>query len=319
MNKILEVKDLNISLKKGDQLIPAVNHVSFTLAPQKTLGIIGESGSGKSLTCYGILGLLAKKRWQVEGDVLLKEARIPYWDNHAMASYRGMHMALIMQNPMSAFNPMITIGKHFHESINKPEAPKKSKAEVNKIALEMMTRMRIRDPEAVMRCYSFQLSGGMLQRIMIALAIVMEPDLLIADEPTTSLDLTTQQEILNILHELQENMGTSILLVSHDLSVISQLASDIAVMYAGSFVETGPADVILNFPLHPYTRGLFASRPTFSKERLLVLEGQPPSLTERAEGCDFYPRCLQRRHACLEQTPKISEHMERHKVRCTYC
>lgn len=319
MSTVLEIRDLKIGLKKDGLIIPAVNGVSFALQEKKTFGIIGESGSGKSLTCMAAMGLLDKKRWQVSGDIILKGERIPYEDNAAMGRFRGNRIALIMQSPMSAFDPTVTIEHHFRETVNKAGQNKMAKEDIRKKASEMLLRMRIRDPEAVLRNYSFQLSGGMLQRIMITLALIMEPDVLIADEPTTALDMTTQHEIINLLEEIQKELGTAILLVSHDLGVISHLASEVAVMYAGSIVEKGPLDNIIGAPLHPYSKGLFLSRPAFSKKRLPVLNGQPPTLTERGEGCQFYKRCMIRRPECLEHSPEMVAVAAGHEVSCRYC
>lgn len=319
MANLLDVKNLNIFLKRGKERINAVSNVSFSLEKGKTLGIIGESGSGKSITCYAVMGLLDKKLWDVEGEVYLNGDLLDISDNDFMQRIRGSRIALIMQNPMSAFNPVITIGAHFVETINKAGEEKKSKEEIKKRALELMEKMRIRDPEAVYRSYAFQLSGGMLQRIMIALALVSEPELLIADEPTTALDLTVQHEIIKILNEMQSKLNTSILIVSHDLGVISHLADDIAVMYAGVFMEKGSADEILDAPKHPYTKGLFASRPAFSKNRLTVMPGQPPRLEERGLGCQFYKRCEIASSECESYFPSNEEELSMREIRCLKC
>ncbi len=316
MAKLLEVKNLDIRLKKGKETIPAVNGVSFSVEKGKTLGIIGESGSGKSLTCYGVMGLLDKKLWDYNGEVYLDGELLDIKDNKKMQKIRGNKIALIMQNPMSAFNPVITIGAHFVETINKTGETKKTKEEIRSKALELMDKMRIRDPEVVYKSYAFQLSGGMLQRIMIALALVSEPELLVADEPTTALDLTVQHEIMNILHGMQKDYETSILIVSHDLGVISHLADDIAVMYGGEFMEKGPAHKILADPEHPYTRGLFSSRPAFSKERLKMMPGSPPRLEERGTGCQFYGRCGERKNGCKEYSPDKGTMISDREVRC---
>ncbi|MHB9292116.1 nickel transport system ATP-binding protein [Hollandina sp. SP2] len=302
MAAILEVENLQIRLA-GKEDLSVVTGISFTLNRGETLGIIGESGCGKSLSCLGILGLLDRGKWRVEGDVFLDGKPLPYSDNRAMRPYRGRRLALIMQNPLSAFNQMIPIAAHFYETLNSPDSPPQSLEQVRKAAREILVRMRIRDPDAVLDSYAFQLSGGMLQRIMIALALVMQPDVLIADEPTTALDLTVQHEIISILREMQENQGTAILLISHDLGVIAHLASSIAVMYAGEFVEKGEADAVLEVPSHPYTQGLFASRPKFSKNRLPVMEGQPLALFVERTGCAFYPRCKSRDTSCVVSRP----------------
>ncbi|MEG2638092.1 MAG: ABC transporter ATP-binding protein [Clostridiales bacterium] len=300
MANVFEVKDLCIYLKEKNRRIPGVEHVSFTINKEETLGIIGESGSGKSLTCSAVLGLLNPKIWDVSGEVLLNGEPVPYWDNAAMSIFRGNRIALIMQNPMSAFNPMITIEKHFYETINKLGTNIQPKKTVDKIARDMLSRMRIRDPQAVLKSYAFQLSGGMLQRIMIALSLVMKPNILIADEPTTALDLTIQHEIIELLNELQKSTGTGILVVSHDLGVIAHLATHVAVMHSGSFVEKGCANAVLTAPSHPYTKGLFASKPGFSKKRLSVLQGQPLTLENRRSGCTFLQRCSFADDNCLK-------------------
>ena len=316
MDNILEVKNLNIYLKKGKERVQAVTNVSFNVEKGKSLGIIGESGSGKSITCYAAMGLLDKKQWDVSGEVYLNGELLDIKDNKYMQRVRGKRIALIMQNPMSAFNPVITIGAHFVETINKAGEEKKSKEEIKERAVELMAKMRIRDPEVVYKSYAFQLSGGMLQRIMIALALVSEPELLVADEPTTALDLTVQHEIINILREMQEKYNTSVLIVSHDLGVISRIADHIAVMYAGVFMEKGSADDILNHPRHPYTRGLFASRPAFSKDRLTIMPGQPPRLEERGKGCPFCNRCSERIQGCESFEPDSEEEMSPNEIRC---
>ena len=316
MENILEACDLKVRLKKHRQRITAVDGISFAVKRGKTLGIVGESGSGKSLTCLGTLGLLDPKLWEVSGEISLAGEMLHIQDRGKMAEIRGNKIAMIMQNPMSAFNPVITIGKHFQESVNKPGSVKKTKAEVKKIAVDLLAKMRIRDPEAVLQSYAFQLSGGMLQRIMIALALAVQPDVLIADEPTTALDLTVQHEIIKILKELQEQYGMSIVIVSHDLGVIKHLADDVAVMYGGGFVEKAPAKTILSDPKHPYTKGLFASRPAFSKRRLDMMEGQPPTLEERGEGGMFYPRCGERCPECLGYLPGIRSVSDRHEISC---
>ena len=290
MESILEVHGLQIKLKKNkNRQITAVDNLSFCMKKGRTLGIIGESGSGKSLTCMGIMGLLDPKIWSVEGNVVFGGKDLDISRRKSMSGICGNKIALIMQNPMSAFNPVITIGAHFYETMNKPGMKKKSRAEIEEAASELLRKMHIRDPQAVLRAYAFQLSGGMLQRIMIALALAVEPDILIADEPTTALDLSVQNEIIKILKELQTQYGMTILIVSHDLSVIRELADDIAVMYAGNFVESGAADIILKTPEHPYTRGLFMSRPEFSKDRLIMMEGQPLHWKKGELDADFIP------------------------------
>lgn len=291
MGTILEVENLEIILNENKRLITAVDHVNFSLEKGKTLGIIGESGSGKSLTCYSLLGLLDKAKWKISSTTILDGEDLQYKNKKEVRKICGSKIAMIMQNPMSAFNPVITIKAHFYETLNKPGMPKKSKKEMDIIAVQLLKRMYIQDPESVLNAYAFQLSGGMLQRIMIALALAVEPEILIADEPTTALDVTVQHEILHILKDLIGQTGMSMIIVSHDLSVIRSLSDDIAVMYAGNFVEKGSAQDVLKNPKHPYTQLLFRSKPEISKTRLVMMEGQPPSLGERLSGCRFRNRC----------------------------
>jgi oligopeptide/dipeptide ABC transporter ATP-binding protein len=318
MTEILKVEDLRIRFTGGKSEISVVNGVSFTLNRGEALGVIGESGSGKSISCLGILGLLDSGKWRVDGDILLEGTPLPYSDNLAMRPYRGRRITLIMQNPLSAFNQMITVMAHFYETLNSPGNPPQSREQVRKTAREMLGRMRIRDPDAALDSYAFQLSGGMLQRIMIALALVMKPDVLIADEPTTALDLTVQHEIIEILGEMRRSDGTAILFVSHDLGVVDHIASAIAVMYAGEFVEKGAAAEVLTRPSHPYTRGLFASRPQFSKERLPTMEGQPPALSAERTGCAFYPRCKEAAPSCAVTRPApVFVSSASHERRCS--
>lgn len=316
MSKILQVKNLTIDLKKKKERISAVDHLSLSLERGKTLGIIGESGSGKSLTCNSILGLLNKATWDVKGEMLLEEKAYHPENRKVMQKICGNRIALIMQNPMSAFNPVITIRAHFEETLNKPGVKKKTRAEVAKIAEQLLERMYIRDPKSVLDSYAFQLSGGMLQRIMIALALAVQPEILVADEPTTALDLSVQYEILKILKELQAEYNMSVLIVSHDLSVIRSLSDEIAVMYAGNFVEKGPAEEVLENPMHPYTRLLFAAKPDFTKNRLPVMQGQPPTLGNRAEGCRFRTRCPYEEESCAGYCEPVTFEREGHYCSC---
>ena len=273
MGNVFEIKDLNLALKEDGMTYPAVDHFSITLKKGKTLGIIGESGSGKSISCMAALGLLSKEKWDCTGRVILNGEELPFLDDEKMRKYRGRSLALIMQNPSAAFNSLYTVRRHFEETIREHDRGV-GKAEIRNRALDILEQMHIKDPERIYGGYPFQCSGGILQRIMIGLAVVQNPDVLIADEPTTALDLTTQHEIIKILKEMQARYGTAIIMVSHDLSVIAELADDLAVMYSGNIVEAGDARRIIEDPQHCYTKGLFLSRPAFSKERLPELKGR---------------------------------------------
>jgi len=314
MEPVLEVKDLNISLKEGCNTYKAVENVSFSIGKGQTLGIIGESGSGKSLTCMAILGLLPADVWDYDAEIVLNGRSLPFRDNKAMRGYRGTDIALIMQNPMSAFNPVMTIKRHFEETL---AAHKNwNKNQIKAAALEMLSQMRIKNPETVYNSYPFQCSGGMLQRIMIALAVIMEPSVLIADEPTTALDLTVQFEIIKLINQMRKKYNTSVVIVSHDLNVIAGIADEIAVMYSGFIVEQAPAEEVLNSPLHPYTAGLFRSRPSYSKERLSEISGQPLSLKQRNSMCMFSERCPLKGEGCSNFEMLAHKVSDDHFVRC---
>ena len=311
---ILKIENLSIELIQKNERLKALDNVSLSLEKGKTIGIIGESGSGKSLTCSSIMGLLDDKKWIVNGDIYFKNKFLPYRNNTEMNKFRGNHIAMITQNPMSAFNPLRTIGYHFIETLLSHE--KTTKCEIEEKAMNILEKMHISNPKNVLSSYPFQLSGGMLQRVMIALAVILEPEIIIADEPTTALDLTVQREIINILAHIQYTLGTSIILVSHDLNIISELADEVLVIYGGTIVEKAPVDEILNNPKHPYTNALIQSRPKFSKNRLPVLEGTPPSLFERGNGCEFYGRCNVREKNCKNNNVDIININENHQVKC---
>lgn len=319
MNHVLQVKDLNIRLKTKNGTLDAVNDVSFSVDERKLLGIIGESGCGKSISCMASMGLLSKNQWDYDGTVLLDGKELAIRDEKSMRQVRGSEIAIIMQNPMNAFNPSITIRKHFEETMAAHTAMRGT--EIRETAMEMLRQMRIKDPESVYGSYPFECSGGMLQRIMIALALMLKPRVLIADEPTTALDRTVQNEIIKLLDHIRYDHDAGIIFVSHDLHVITGIADDITVMYSGYDVEQAPKDVIVSSPMHPYTKGLFRSRPNYSRERLAEIPGQPPSLKERnnREGCLFMNRCPYRTEACEHYDMKPVTVDERHAVRCCRC
>lgn len=313
-DKVLEVKDLNIWLKEGKKCYSAVSSFSVSVEKGKTLGIIGESGSGKSISCMAIMGLLDHEKWDYSGSVCLEGKALSFTDNKKMCAVRGDSIAMIMQNPGAAFDPVYTIKRHFEETM-KAHSSGITKREIQVRAIDMLRQMHIKNPEAVYNSYPFQCSGGILQRIMIAIAIVQNPVVLIADEPTTALDLTTQHEIIKILKEMQRRYGTSIIMVSHDLGVITHMADDIAVMYSGSIVESGRAEDVICAPMHQYTKGLFSSRPSFSKARLSELCGTQLSLKERGVTCQFYGRCALKEEACLRYDMSDAEVSGR-KLKC---
>jgi len=313
-NVILSVKNLHVYLKNEEEKIPVVEEVDFQILKGKTLGIIGESGSGKSVTCSSVLGILDGEKWESTGEVFFEGNAMPYHNRKFLNKILGKKIAWITQNPMSAFDPLFTIEYHFQETVKAHE--NKSRIDIRKNAAEILKRLHIHDPERVLESYSFQLSGGMLQRVMIAIALIQKPSLLIADEPTTALDLTVQHDIIKLLKEMQEELQMAILLVSHDLGVVSKIADDIMVMYAGKNIEYSPAGTIIKNPVHPYTKGLFKSRPVFSKERLPVLKGQAAGILNRGKGCMFYERCPGAVKGCKEKEIPGVTVAKKHMVRC---
>lgn len=312
--KVLEINNLSIDLIKENHPIPVVKDVSLGLDQGKVLGLIGESGCGKSLTCMSLFGLLDKSLWRVTGQANINEKNVLGLSEEAMRGLRGREIAMIMQNPVHAFDPLFTVGSHFRETIRSHK--KISKKESRDMAIEMLARMGIKDPCWVLEQYPFQCSGGMLQRIMIGLALILCPEVMVADEPTTSLDLTIQYQILGQLEQLRSKYHTGILLVSHDLGVISFMADEIAVMYNGSIVEAAATDELLKNPVHPYTKALIRSRAAFRKTRLDVIEGVPPLLSESFPGCPFVPRCRQGARKCQEYDMKTFLVGKNHTVRC---
>lgn len=310
---VLSVDQLRVDYRNHSTLLPAVRSISLQVAAGGCTGIIGESGCGKSLTCQAILGLLEPDKWCVQAhEVLLNDQPIPIQDDRAMDAFRGSRIAMIPQNPMEALDPRLTIGTQFCEG-----TPRRLRKQRLAEAEALLQRMYIREPASVLRAYPFQLSGGMMQRILIAMAIAAKPQLILADEPTTALDATTQFEILTILQTLQRKDSIGILLVSHDLNVISQMADTICVMYAGEIVEYGPKTLVLNHPLHPYTCGLFRSRPAFSKAPLEAMQGRPPSLEELDRlPCAFADRCTFASDSCIRQPHPLWQWEPGHWCRC---
>lgn len=310
---VLAVENLHTHIPTPEGIVKAVNGISFQIGPGRVLGLVGESGCGKSITCLSILGLLNTGR-VVDGKIRLKGRDILNLSSEEMRKIRGKEISMIMQNPMSSFNPVVTIGQQFIETLrtHKKMAPRKAK----ELAIEYLHQVGLPYPKDLLGQFPFQLSGGMLQRVMIAIAIALNPAVIIADEPTTALDLTVQNRILGQLARLKEKYNTGIILVSHDLSVVAQLADDVAVMYGGYIVEKAPVMEIFSHPLHPYTRALMASRPSLGKKRLRVIGGQPPTLLNLNDRCPFFERCGEVSRACLDYTVELLELAHNHFVGC---
>jgi oligopeptide/dipeptide ABC transporter ATP-binding protein len=300
--------------------LPAVRDLSFSIAAGEVLGLVGESGSGKSITSLAIMRLLPPQA-RVSGDILFGEngsarnlATIP---DDSMRQLRGSRIAMIFQEPMTALNPVMRVGDQISEAVLAHGRRSKSKAA--RLAVQAMTDVAIPEPDRRARDYPHQLSGGMRQRVMIAMAIVNRPQLLIADEPTTALDVTIQAQILELLAELRTKFGLAMFFISHDLAVVSQVAARVAVMYAGSVVELGTKDEIFRAPAHPYTRGLLHAVPDLKTERgrpLGTIEGAVPPLHAMPPGCAFEPRCGFRLSECARALPPLVEVAQGHWARC---
>jgi oligopeptide/dipeptide ABC transporter ATP-binding protein len=299
----------------------AVRDLSFSLAPGEVLGLVGESGSGKSLTSLALLRLLPPQA-RAEGEILLADSpgassdllRLP---EEEVRRLRGSRLAMIFQEPMTALNPVMRVGEQIAEAVAAHN--RISKKEAWERAVSAMNDVAINDAAHRARDYPHQLSGGMRQRIMIAMAIVNRPQLLIADEPTTALDVTIQAQILELLAQLREKFGLTMLFISHDLAVVSQVAGRVAVMYAGNLVELGPKRAIFESPAHPYTRGLLQAVPTLQTDRkrpLQTIEGTVPPLHKVPEGCPFEPRCAWRIESCRQALPPLTEVSPGHWARC---
>ena len=288
----LEVRDLRVHFPTDDGLVKSVDGLSFTLERGKTLGIVGESGSGKSVTSLSIMGLHPPKSAKISGQVLLDGDDLVAASAEHVRGLRGKRMAMIFQDPLSAMHPFYTVGKQIMEAYRIHN--KVSKGVARKHAIDLLDRVGIPQPDSRVDDYPHQFSGGMRQRAMIAMALSCDPDLLIADEPTTALDVTVQAQILDLIRDLQQEFNSAVILITHDLGVVAELADDILVMYAGRSAEYAHAAEIFNAPQHPYTWGLLGSMPRLDRERterLMPIKGTPPSLINVPSGCPFHPRC----------------------------
>lgn len=313
---LLSVKDLHTSFTTDHGEVQAVNGVSFNLDAGKVLGIVGESGSGKSVTAYSIMQILADNGRITSGEILYKGEDISRWGESRMQDFRGKCCSIIFQDPMTSLNPVFTIGSQIAEAVLLHT--KSSKHEAMAKALEMLKLVGINEPEKRLKQYPYELSGGMRQRVMIAMALACEPDILIADEPTTALDVTIQAQILELMQSLQKKLGMAIIMVTHDLGVIAEMCDEIVVMYGGRFCERGTADEIFYNPRHEYTRGLLRSIPNITnmKERLVPISGTPINMLNMPKGCAFCARCDKAMKICLEQVPEERIINEYHRASC---
>ena len=290
---VLQVKDLKVSFSTVDGVVQAVNGISFDVREGQTLGIVGESGSGKSVTASAIMGLINKKSADMSGSILLGGLDVLTAQEREIRALRGREAAMVFQDPMSALNPYYTVGKQIAEAYE-VHHPKSSKKERQLIALDMLAKVGLPKPSECIDEYPHQFSGGMRQRIVIAIALVNNPRLLIADEPTTALDVTVQAQILELMMNLQQEFGSAIILITHDLGVVAEVADEVMVMYAGQTMESSKVQTLFDTPSHPYTRGLLGSvRSLDNSERgaLHTIAGNPPSMISLPGGCSFHPRC----------------------------
>jgi peptide/nickel transport system ATP-binding protein len=289
----LEVRDLRVQFATDDGIVKSVDGVSFALERGRTLGIVGESGSGKSVTSLAILGLhRSRSNATVSGQIWLDGEELIKADNERVRRLRGRKMSMIFQDPLSAMHPYFTIGQQIVEAYRIHHGGSKKAAKQR--AVDMLARVGIPQPARRVDDYPHQFSGGMRQRAMIAMSLINNPELLIADEPTTALDVTVQAQILDLIRDLQEEFGSAVIMITHDLGVVAELADDILVMYGGKAIERGPAEVVFRSPEHPYTWGLLGSMPRLDREvrdRLNPIKGSPPSLINLPSGCSFHPRC----------------------------
>ena len=318
---LLEVKDLHTFFRTKKGIVKAVNGVSYSVDAGRTLGVVGESGSGKSVSAMSILRLLDGNGYIDSGEILFDGKDLTKISNNEMYHVRGNDISVIFQEPMTSLNPVFTVERQvsepfiLHQNMSKKEAAEK--------VVEMLADVKIPNPHIVAKQYPHQLSGGMRQRVMIAMALACKPKLLIADEPTTALDVTIQAQILKLMNNLKDEHGTSVMFITHDLGVIRQIADDVAVMYCGQVVEMAPAEVIFGKPeySHPYTEGLMESIPRLStpnNSKLDAIPGAVPHPLALPKGCKFGPRCKYCTHKCMEEEPPLTQVSENQAIRCFY-
>jgi peptide/nickel transport system ATP-binding protein len=318
MTALLEVSGLRTSFRlEGGGEFDAVEGISFSIEPGRTLGIVGESGCGKSVTSLSIMGLLPKGQGRISGGSVRFEGKdLATFTPEEMRALRGNRMAMIFQEPMTSLNPAFTIGEQLIEGIRVHRDVSADDARAH--AIEMLRRVRIPSPERRIDEYPHKLSGGMRQRVMIAMALACEPRLLIADEPTTALDVTIQAQVLDLMRTLREETGTAIILITHDLGVVAELADEVVVMYSGLIVERAPVARLFDHPQHPYTIGLLGSIPSLhlQQERLHAIDGQVPTPMTQVKGCRFAPRCPFAIDKCREEAPPLMDMGEGQQSAC---
>jgi oligopeptide/dipeptide ABC transporter ATP-binding protein len=320
---LVEIKNLQTHFFTDEGAVKAVEDVSLTIPKGKTLGLVGESGCGKSVTALSVIGLISSPGRVVGGSITLHDnghavdlTKLPEAEMRLM---RGAKIAMIFQEPMTSLNPVFTVGAQIMEAIQLHQHV--GRAEARTRAIEMLRKVRVPAPEQRVKEYPHQFSGGMRQRVMIAMSLACNPKLLIADEPTTALDVTIQAQILDLLRELQQDQGMSILLITHDLGIVAEMADEVAVMYASKVVERAPVKELFANPRHPYTHGLFDSRPRpgmHKQQKLTTIEGMVPSPLRFPQGCKFHPRCPYCEDRCRNEEPVLRDLKPEHIVRCHF-
>ncbi|MDX6522419.1 MAG: peptide/nickel transport system ATP-binding protein [Gaiellales bacterium] len=314
---LLDVRDLHVSFRTEDGVVRAVDGVSFTVMPGEVLGIVGESGSGKSVSMMTVMQLINDPNAEFEGQVLYKGRDLMILSKDEMRDVRGAEVAMIFQDPMTSLNPVYRVGWQIEEQLRAHEPLNRRQA--HRRAIDLLAAVGIPQPEARVDDYPHQFSGGMRQRVMIAMALSCNPDLLIADEPTTALDVTIQAQILELLKRLKADFGSAVVLITHDMGVVADIADTINVMYAGQIVERGSKRQLFRDPQHPYTWGLLGSIPRLDRpkpRRLVAIQGQPPSMVNPPAGCRFGPRCPHRFGACANDPSLEPRAGEGHLDRC---
>ncbi|MBQ8162073.1 MAG: ABC transporter ATP-binding protein [Clostridia bacterium] len=313
---LLQVKNLHTSFYTDAGEVKAVNGISYNLDAGKVLGIVGESGSGKSVSAYSLMQILTDTGRVTEGEVLFKGENILKYNSKQMQSFRGSRISMIFQDPMTCLNPVFSVGSQLREAIR--IHTDRNREETQARALEMLQLVGVNEPEKRLKQYPHELSGGMRQRVMIAMALACEPDILIADEPTTALDVTIQAQILELMQSLQKKLGMAIIMITHDLGVIADMCDEIIVMYAGKVCERGTADEIFYNPRHEYTKGLIRSIPRITEqhEKLVPIAGSPVDLLNLPKGCAFASRCDHAMKICLTQQPEEVQVNDSHIAAC---
>lgn len=315
--EVLKIEDLSISFYTPVGEVKAVDSINYTLHENEIMGIVGESGSGKSVESYGIMGLLQEPGKVKSGKILYKGENVLDYDKNKMSEFRGAKCSMIFQNPMTCLNPVYTIGNQLMEALLVHK--KCSKDEAYQKAVDMLDSVGISNPKRRMKQYPHELSGGMRQRVMIGMGLICEPDILIADEPTTALDVTIQAQILELIKEFQNKSKMSVIFITHNLAVVAQICDTVSVMYAGRIVEQGSVEEIFYNPKHPYTKGLLKSMPRIdSKEqvRLESIKGTPVDMLNPPEGCGFSTRCEHCMNVCLKKEPPMLEMGNGHRSKC---